>query len=234
MHVIVKRTSSYIQVIWRKILEVQGACRTVDTIKIFLLHFLFVKKNVSTALVLKCFLWLSIIPWYFFDRKLHINSQRNRSINFSLLRLTARTSLKPKFFQWHKKMLSEKLITKMLITSMTPCCVCGDRSSGKHYGAICCDGCSCFFKRSVRKAAIYNCIGEFRWIVLWRKKLDKIFSSAGKGNCVIDKARRNWCSYCRLQRCFQARMNVAGKFQSADDIENGLHVEIEFFSFSFV
>ncbi|KAB7500553.1 Protein ultraspiracle, partial [Armadillidium nasatum] len=37
------------------------------------------------------------------------------------------------------------------------CRICGDRATGKHYGAYSCDGCKGFFRRSVRKAQNYSC-----------------------------------------------------------------------------
>ncbi|XP_013914584.1 PREDICTED: nuclear receptor subfamily 2 group C member 1 isoform X1 [Thamnophis sirtalis] len=61
------------------------------------------------------------------------------------------------------------------------CVVCGDKASGRHYGAVTCEGCKGFFKRSIRKNLVYSC--------------------RGTRDCVINKHHRNRCQYCRLQRC---------------------------------
>ncbi|KAM4029083.1 hepatocyte nuclear factor 4-gamma [Anomaloglossus baeobatrachus] len=66
------------------------------------------------------------------------------------------------------------------------CAICGDRATGKHYGASSCDGCKGFFRRSIRKSHIYSCR----------------FSR----QCIVDKDKRNQCRYCRLKKCFRAGM----------------------------
>ncbi|XP_060076316.1 probable nuclear hormone receptor HR3 [Ylistrum balloti] len=68
-----------------------------------------------------------------------------------------------------------------------PCKVCGDKSSGVHYGVITCEGCKGFFRRSQAGPVNYQCP---------RNK-----------NCVIDRVNRNRCQYCRLQKCIALGMS---------------------------
>ena len=66
------------------------------------------------------------------------------------------------------------------------CVVCGDKSSGKHYGQVTCEGCKSFFKRSVRRNLTYQC--------------------RGNKNCPIDQHHRNQCQHCRLKKCYKMGM----------------------------
>ncbi|XP_074605101.1 nuclear hormone receptor 3 ROR-beta [Brevipalpus obovatus] len=68
-----------------------------------------------------------------------------------------------------------------------PCKVCGDKSSGVHYGVITCEGCKGFFRRSQSSSVNYQCP---------RQK-----------NCVVDRINRNRCQYCRLKKCLTLGMS---------------------------
>ncbi|XP_064422418.1 nuclear receptor subfamily 2 group C member 2 [Latimeria chalumnae] len=68
------------------------------------------------------------------------------------------------------------------------CVVCADKASGRHYGAVSCEGCKGFFKRSVRKNLTYSC----------RSNQD----------CIVNKHHRNRCQFCRLKKCLEMGMKM--------------------------
>ncbi|CAI2311308.1 unnamed protein product [Caenorhabditis sp. 36 PRJEB53466] len=82
-------------------------------------------------------------------------------------------------------------VSKPLLVSaqieVIPCKVCGDKSSGVHYGVITCEGCKGFFRRSQSSIVNYQCP---------RQK-----------NCVVDRVNRNRCQYCRLKKCIELGMS---------------------------
>ncbi|RUS88416.1 hypothetical protein EGW08_003812 [Elysia chlorotica] len=76
--------------------------------------------------------------------------------------------------------------------SSLKCLVCGDKSSGVHYGVLACEGCKGFFRRALqnvgdpaRKKCFYN------------------------KNCDINMQTRNRCQHCRLQKCLALGMSRA-------------------------
>ena len=69
------------------------------------------------------------------------------------------------------------------------CCpVCRDKVSGYHYGLLTCESCKGFFKRTVQNKKVYNCVAE--------------------QCCVINKAQRTRCPYCRFQKCLDVGMKL--------------------------
>ncbi|XP_041080885.1 nuclear receptor subfamily 2 group C member 2-like isoform X1 [Polyodon spathula] len=85
----------------------------------------------------------------------------------------------------------ERLLGKTDVGRAQPveyCVVCGDKASGRHYGAVSCEGCKGFFKRSVRKNLTYSC----------RSSQD----------CLVNKHHRNRCQFCRLKKCLDMGMKM--------------------------
>ncbi|XP_030323989.1 vitamin D3 receptor [Calypte anna] len=66
------------------------------------------------------------------------------------------------------------------------CGVCGDRATGFHFNAMTCEGCKGFFRRSMKRKAMFTCP----------------FS----GDCRITKDNRRHCQACRLKRCVDIGM----------------------------
>ncbi|KAM9294565.1 LOW QUALITY PROTEIN: nuclear receptor ROR-alpha A-like [Gastrophryne carolinensis] len=73
------------------------------------------------------------------------------------------------------------------VIEVIPCKICGDKSSGIHYGVITCEGCKGFFRRSQQGKPIYSC--------------------SQQQSCEIDRSNRNRCQHCRLQKCLSLGMS---------------------------
>jgi len=74
------------------------------------------------------------------------------------------------------------------------CRVCGDESSGFHYGVDSCEGCKGFFRRCITQGMNHKCANEEK--------------------CEITPFTRNSCQYCRLKKCFEVGMSREGKIIS--------------------
>ena len=93
---------------------------------------------------------------------------------------------------WREQTHSEPSAEEQAEKNVTiECAVCGDKSSGKHYGVFTCEGCKSFFKRSVRRNLSYTC--------------------RASRNCPIDQHHRNQCQFCRLKKCLKVGMRREGE-----------------------
>lgn len=77
---------------------------------------------------------------------------------------------------------------------ITECAVCNDRSTGKHYGVLTCEGCKSFFKRTVRNSTGYKCRNQ--------------------NGCSITRTTRSRCPSCRFQKCLVAGMKKEGELEN--------------------
>ncbi|CBY06877.1 unnamed protein product [Oikopleura dioica] len=68
-----------------------------------------------------------------------------------------------------------------------PCKVCGDKSSGVHYGQRTCEGCKGFFRRVEKSHSKIACNAD--------------------GNCEVNIQTRNRCQFCRFKKCIAVGMS---------------------------
>ncbi|XP_016073082.1 PREDICTED: nuclear receptor ROR-gamma isoform X3 [Miniopterus natalensis] len=114
--------------------------------------------------------------------------------------------------QRHHRASQELLAAKKTHSSqieVIPCKICGDKSSGIHYGVITCEGCKGFFRRSQSCNVAYSCTRQ--------------------QNCPIDRTSRNRCQHCRLQKCLALGMSRdAVKFgRMSKKQRDSLHAEVQ-------
>ncbi|KAF6293666.1 RAR related orphan receptor C [Rhinolophus ferrumequinum] len=122
-------------------------------------------------------------------------------------KLPVSSSLAPSSHWPREPLAAKKTHTSQI--EVIPCKICGDKSSGIHYGVITCEGCKGFFRRSQNCNVAYSCTRQ--------------------QNCPIDRTSRNRCQHCRLQKCLALGMSRdAVKFgRMSKKQRDSLHAEVQ-------
>lgn len=111
-----------------------------------------------------------------------------------------------------------------------PCKICGDKSSGIHYGVITCEGCKvrlntlfrqsllCLCFKIVNSIMQVGCESVFMILVTFNQGFfrrsqqnNASYSCPRQRNCLIDRTNRNRCQHCRLQKCLALGMSRDGE-----------------------
>lgn len=116
----------------------------------------------------------------FFNRKLNASLNKGVMVIASLFKLPSVMATKA------NKKKTEKFGSGK--NEHILCRVCGDKSSGFHYGVFSCEGCKGFFRRTVRQKVEYK-------------------ACETPSGCLIMRISRNRCQYCRLQKCISVGMS---------------------------
>ncbi|XP_071941441.1 peroxisome proliferator-activated receptor gamma-like [Antedon mediterranea] len=99
-------------------------------------------------------------------------------------------------------------------SAMLKCQICGDHSSGLHYGVYSCEGCKGFFRRTQRLNL------QYKVCPFW----DTV-------PCDINVSNRNKCRYCRYNKCLSLGMCAAavrmGRVPTAEKVKIMKEIDVE-------
>ncbi|UJR16012.1 hypothetical protein I4U23_002927 [Adineta vaga] len=138
----------------------------------------------------------------FFLRSINGEDQKYKCVKNKDCMITRNTRTQCQYCRFQKCLMIGMTVKEGIELQQTPrvadifaqisCYVCQGPSSGIHFGAITCEGCKGFFRRSIKERAPsrYKCMDN--------------------GTCEITVSTRNACRYCRFQRCITVGMSVEG------------------------